>query len=160
MFHNLAHPERPVCRAVGDAHGDLLAPCCIVPCEMMADKRKPNNIDRLDYPSSSALTPLLGAQSNETTPRRHGSSASICSGHFFQRVAQGIQAKEREAVQREARRYVSFIWAIVCWSVASTCLLHPCITTDLVQTASVVVLLRPSPYMRLFFRQTWATRRQ
>ncbi|KAF2637102.1 MFS monocarboxylic acid transporter [Massarina eburnea CBS 473.64] len=63
-------------------------------------------IDKLDYPDEPSLRrPLLVP--NSISNRQSQDSS------FFDQVAEGIMERDRERLQREAVRWLSFIWAIV-----------------------------------------------
>lgn len=87
-----------------------------VPKGRMAGASKRNAIDKLDFPAPNQQTPLLhGTGERDNPSQEQQSQTSTTSAHFFQDVAEGIYAKDREAIRRETVRYVSFFWAVVCW---------------------------------------------
>lgn len=82
----------------------------------MAGGSQNRTIGKLDFPEPNQRTPLLHENHNDgSSTSRQPSPASTRTGRFFQDVAEGIQAKDREALKRETLRYVSFFWAVVCW---------------------------------------------
>lgn len=91
-------------------------------------RNEAGTIDKLDFPSPSTPSRAAGASgSGERTHLIRGSQSveslrdeppshhSLRSGHFFEDVAEGIQERDREQLKREVKRYVSFVWALVCW---------------------------------------------
>ncbi|KAL9051808.1 MAG: hypothetical protein Q9162_005802 [Coniocarpon cinnabarinum] len=71
-------------------------------------------IAKLDYPEDDdADTPLL--------QRRHGDEeegASSAQPPFWEQVAEELRERDNRNLKREAMRYVSFFWAVVCTYVA------------------------------------------
>ncbi|KAF1972968.1 MFS monocarboxylic acid transporter [Bimuria novae-zelandiae CBS 107.79] len=65
-------------------------------------------IDKLDYHPSR---PLLHAD-NAFDPNR-GSQDTSYAGSFFEQVAEGIMEQDRARLQREAVRWLSFVWALL-----------------------------------------------
>lgn len=68
-----------------------------------------NGIDKLDY--DSPRRPLLQPD-GESDSNRHSQDTSY-AGSFFEQVAEGIMERDRERLQREGVRWLSFVWAIV-----------------------------------------------
>ncbi|KAF2680087.1 MFS monocarboxylic acid transporter [Lentithecium fluviatile CBS 122367] len=69
-----------------------------------------NGIDKLDY--TSPRRPLLHADADSSGSTRHSRDTSY-AGSFFEQVAEGIMDRDRERLQREVVRWLSFVWAIV-----------------------------------------------
>jgi MFS family permease len=67
-----------------------------------------NGIDKLDY---HAPRPLL-ASDNDSNPSRRSRDTSS-AGSFFEHVAEGLMEQDRKRIQREAVRWLSFVWALV-----------------------------------------------
>ncbi|ORY15581.1 MFS monocarboxylic acid transporter [Clohesyomyces aquaticus] len=71
-----------------------------------------NGIDKLDYrPPHSPRRPLLQPDA-ESDSNRHSQSTSY-AGSFFEQVAEGIMERDRDRLQRQVVRWLSFVWAIV-----------------------------------------------
>ncbi|KAF2267088.1 MFS general substrate transporter [Lojkania enalia] len=70
-----------------------------------------NAIDKLDYHPPRSSRPLLRPD-GESESSRHSRDTSH-AGSFFEQVAEGIMARDRERLQRELVRWLSFAWAIV-----------------------------------------------
>ncbi|KAF2255708.1 MFS general substrate transporter [Trematosphaeria pertusa] len=70
-----------------------------------------NGIDKLDYTSPSPRRPLLQPDA-ENDSNRHSQDTSY-AGSFFEQVAEGIMERDRERLQRDVARWLSFVWAIV-----------------------------------------------
>ncbi|PVI02032.1 MFS general substrate transporter [Periconia macrospinosa] len=68
-----------------------------------------NGIDKLDY--HSPRRPLLQSDPESDSNRR--SQDTSYAGSFFEQVAEQIMERDRQRLQREAVRWLSFIWAIV-----------------------------------------------
>ncbi|KAF2120687.1 MFS monocarboxylic acid transporter-like protein [Lophiotrema nucula] len=72
-----------------------------------------NGITKLDYhPPHSPRRPLLSAdvESNDSSRPSHDNSYA---GSFFEQVAEGIMERDRERLQRQFVRWLSFVWAII-----------------------------------------------
>jgi len=70
-------------------------------------------IDKKDY---NPRRPLLDPE--DALVESDDQSSEEDSGHivsFFERVANGIMARDRARRTRDLRRYISFAWAIVTW---------------------------------------------
>lgn len=67
-----------------------------------------NGIDKLDY---HPPRPFLQAD-NDSNPSRRSQNTSS-AGSFFEQVAEGLMERDRQRIQREAVRWLSFIWALV-----------------------------------------------
>jgi hypothetical protein len=70
-------------------------------------------IDKLDYHPGR---PLLRADDEGESSGRPSAEHSY-AGSFFEQVAEGIQNRDRQKMQRQLSRYLTFAWAIVNWSV-------------------------------------------
>ncbi|KAB8416435.1 hypothetical protein FH972_024954 [Carpinus fangiana] len=75
-------------------------------------------IDKLDFPAPSAHTSLLHQRNDDATSSRassftHSRDGLDPRGRFFEDVAEGIQARDRELFKRNLTRYSSFAWAII-----------------------------------------------
>ncbi|CAI6238740.1 unnamed protein product [Periconia digitata] len=68
-----------------------------------------NGIDKLDY--DAARRPLLHPDAESDSNRR--SQDTSYAGSFFEQVAEGIMDRDRQRLQREAVRWLSFVWAII-----------------------------------------------
>jgi hypothetical protein len=64
--------------------------------------------------TSHERTPLLDPHRGDSSPRLSESGVSH-NGSFLDRVAEGIQDRDRERLQRQAVRYLSFAVAILSW---------------------------------------------
>ncbi|KAK5165423.1 uncharacterized protein LTR77_008952 [Saxophila tyrrhenica] len=69
----------------------------------------PSTIDKLDYVPGGR--PLLRSPSAE--PHSRTSEAHSYAGSFFEEVADGIVAQDRDRMKKQFTRYLSFTWAIV-----------------------------------------------
>ncbi|KAF2189478.1 MFS monocarboxylic acid transporter-like protein [Zopfia rhizophila CBS 207.26] len=71
-----------------------------------------NGIDKLDYrPPDSPRRPLFHPDVDSESSRP--SQDTSYAGSFFEQVAEGIMERDRQKMQRELVRWLSFIWAIV-----------------------------------------------
>ncbi|KAL6708460.1 putative monocarboxylate transporter mch1 [Coniothyrium glycines] len=69
-------------------------------------------IDKLDYlPQNSPRRPLL-APDDDCNSQRPSQDTSY-AGSFFEQVAEGIVARDRQRMQRVVIRWLSFVWAII-----------------------------------------------
>ena len=64
-------------------------------------------IDKLDYHPGR---PLLRADDDGEPSAEHS-----YAGSFFEQVAEGIQKRDRQNMQRQMSRHVTFAWALVNW---------------------------------------------
>ncbi|KAF2463337.1 MFS monocarboxylic acid transporter-like protein [Lindgomyces ingoldianus] len=77
-----------------------------------SNRTSSNGIDKLDYrPAASPRRPLLhpDPESDSNRPSQDNSYA----GSFFEQVAEGIMERDRERLQRQFVRWLSFVWAVV-----------------------------------------------
>lgn len=74
----------------------------------------PSNIDKLDY---SPRTAHVARRPSRDSGEAAGPSSERGSlaGMFFERVAEGIQDRDRRLFGRQVTRYLSFAVAIVAW---------------------------------------------
>ncbi|KAF1944496.1 MFS monocarboxylic acid transporter [Clathrospora elynae] len=71
-----------------------------------------STIDKLDYlPPHSPRRSLLAPDDDVESQRR--SQDTSYAGSFFEQVAEGIYARDRDMMQRVVLRWLSFVWAIV-----------------------------------------------
>lgn len=82
-------------------------------------------IDKLDYHPGR---PLLRADDEAESSGRPSAEHSY-AGSFFEQVAEGIQKRDRQKMQRQLSRYLTFAWAIVNWFDPSRSLIN--IMTDI-----------------------------
>jgi MFS family permease len=71
-----------------------------------------HGIDKLDYHPPDANSPRRLLLDGDSTSSRHSQSNSL-AGSFFEHVAEGIMTRDRVRLQRQAVRWLSFVWAIV-----------------------------------------------
>ncbi|KAF2667584.1 MFS general substrate transporter [Microthyrium microscopicum] len=71
-----------------------------------------SRIDKRDFDQSRR--PLLGNGDHRADPSPDHSVAPSIAGSFFEQVAEGIQERDREKMQTEVTRYVSFAVAVLC----------------------------------------------
>jgi hypothetical protein len=69
-------------------------------------------IGKLDYHPGR---PLLRADEEAESSGRPSAEHSY-AGSFFEQVAEGIQKRDRQKMQLQLSRYLTFGWAIVNWS--------------------------------------------
>jgi hypothetical protein len=73
-------------------------------------------IKKLDYPNASARQSLLPASQRISSPspseERNGGSLR---DHFFERVAEGLEENDKERIQTEMVKYLSFVWSVISW---------------------------------------------
>jgi len=76
-------------------------------------------IKKLDYPTSPARKPLLHDSVRISSPPAPPATErrSSLRDTFFDHVAEGIEVEDREQIQTEAVRYLSFLWSIISWYV-------------------------------------------
>lgn len=82
-----------------------------------------NKIKKLDYPGTNDRQPLLLNSQRIDSPPPPADRSGTLRDHFFENVAEGIQARDKEHIQTELVRYLSFIWSII------SCLCAGSITT-------------------------------
>jgi MFS family permease len=73
-----------------------------------SNRASSNGIDKLDYHPGRPLLQPDG--DSETSRRSHDTSYA---GSFFEQVAEGIMERDRERLQRQFVRWLSFVWAII-----------------------------------------------
>ena len=78
-----------------------------------ANGRQKQHIPSEDDPPSNEHTALLRSGGDTVEQQRRDSSAH--SGYFFERVAEGMQERDRQRMAMEVIRYTSFIWAVISW---------------------------------------------
>lgn len=71
-----------------------------------------------DQAEDNEHTSLLRNSGNAPAQGRRASSTH--SGYFFERVAEGMQERDRKRMANEVIRYASFIWAVISWYAAVT----------------------------------------
>jgi len=69
-----------------------------------------NVIDKLDY---HQRRPLLQPDATSDHDQTRHSRDTSSAGSFFEQVAEGIMERDRQRLQREAVRWLSFIWALI-----------------------------------------------
>ncbi|KAF2661276.1 MFS monocarboxylic acid transporter [Lophiostoma macrostomum CBS 122681] len=73
-----------------------------------SNRASSNGIDKLDYHPGRPLLQPDG--DSESSRRSHDTSYA---GSFFEHVAEGIMDRDRERLQRQFVRWLSFVWAII-----------------------------------------------
>jgi len=76
-----------------------------------------SGIKKLDYPTSPARKPLLhdSVRISSPPPPPATERRSSLRDTFFEHVAEGIEVSDREQIQTEAVRYLSFVWSNISW---------------------------------------------
>jgi MFS family permease len=72
-----------------------------------------NGIGKLDYHASNNPRRPLLQPSGEDGDESRASQDTSYAGSFFEQVAEGIMERDRERLQRQAVRWLSFVWAII-----------------------------------------------
>ena len=75
-------------------------------------------IDKLDYHPGR---PLLRPDEEGVDSSGRPSAEHSYAGSFFEQVAEGIQNRDRQKMQRQLARYLTFAWAIINWFVKTLC---------------------------------------